>query len=936
MTDPTSPFNPLGGPRLKPSIRPYTSQSPTRHRPADDLLKHLTPASAVTTLRSPTGPIQLALEGATPSEQAFAMRTATAARSIHEWLEELSEWPWPDSGGPEGFRRPATMAIMKVLGPAGYRQNGGSEFAGSLAASVVARYENRIGEILQDMDDLDVEDIKAQVLHNHIMPLSRPGTPLSDCSAARISYTRMDDLTAVVTAIVVQALPSLSRLTRLLNVWKARLAVLSLVGVLFQQLQAAEAALTGGWNALNLPSPVTPRAGMEDSDLPTTTTLAKGDYEYMKSIVERKVADPGRTLDRMLDALEGHQDRLPDEWLDRMEAIEAQFGEWAVSCETRIREADWARSVRERRAAEPKGEKEVVKDEVQAQAPAPIEMLTTENENGQAENSAPELPVSEDTPAAALSVDELAKEETGTRGLDGAADIPAPDGQPPRISPAQEEELSSIEEQPSADDEEQDKVELPPLPGKRDSHRSVLSQGSPSSFEAEQGRLVASPIGPQPLGDELDDGFSLTSSPPARRAKPRAASVTFSDSPDIAPTPPLFEVEEADTRPTTPLTESFVDDMDDSPTIHLYSPGKRRSEDAHLQQQLSEILNGLPAKFTLSAEPSPVRLATPDLNPPGLNLPSLKKSTKDLTKRSQSSMSSRMSSRASTPSFMLAPAYNKNPRPRPKTSQDIKVYHLSRSTGEAPIKLFIRCVGENGERVMVRVGGGWADLGEYLKEYVSHHGRRSKATDSDKVEIRDLPHISAANSRATTASPPSRPQSAMDFSPITPLNVRKTRKSFGASMVEGGGSNHVPATTGAPKTPTPITPANPPTAAATTGGGGGGGGGGGPNETTPSSGASTRSRSSSRLSWGEDDSPMLGLAGPTSKPVEMSEESRAWVESVKEKVRLASGERKPPFGAGPAGGPAGPATDPTRFGDMGKVGSTKRLFRKMQGPNKGT
>jgi hypothetical protein len=63
---------------------------------------------------------------------------------------------------------------------------------------------------------------------------------------------------------------------------------------------------------------------------------------------------------------------------------------------------------------------------------------------------------------------------------------------------------------------------------------------------------------------------------------------------------------------------------------------------------------------------------------------------------------------------------------------------------------------------------------------------------------------------------------------------------------------------------------------------------------------------------------MLGLAGPKSKPVEMSEESRAWVESVKEKVRLASGERKP----------SGGASDPKRFGDMGKVGSTKRLFRK--------
>ncbi|EEY17988.1 conserved hypothetical protein [Verticillium alfalfae VaMs.102] len=46
----------------------------------------------------------------------------------------------------------------------------------------------------------------------------------------------------------------------------------------------------------------------------------------------------------------------------------------------------------------------------------------------------------------------------------------------------------------------------------------------------------------------------------------------------------------------------------------------------------------------------------------------------------------------------------------------------------------------------------------------------------------------------------------------------------------------------------------------------------------------------------------------------MSEESKAWVESVKQKVRIASGERKP--------------AEDGRFGDMGRVGGTKRLFRK--------
>ena len=171
------------------------------------------------------------------------------------------------------------------------------------------------------------------------------------------------------------------------------------------------------------------------------------------------------------------------------------------------------------------------------------------------------------------------------------------------------------------------------------------------------------------------------------------------------------------------------------------------------------------------------------------------------------------------------------------------------------------------------------------------------------------------------SSPPSRPGSAVGFdSPGTPLHVRKTRRSFGAATDEAGGyypAGRRPALR--PKTPG----AGIATVAAAPG-----------QERTPPSENSTRSRSrsSSRLSWGEEDSPMLGLAGPTSRPVEMSEESRAWVESVKEKVRLASGEFKvPSSSAGSSAAAAAAGVGPEGrglFGEMGRVGGTKRLFRK--------
>jgi hypothetical protein len=404
---------------------------------------------------------------------------------------------------------------------------------------------------------------------------------------------------------------------------------------------------------------------------------------------------------------------------------------------------------------------------------------------------------------------------------------------------------------------------------------------------------------------EGSDDIDIPSSPPNFRSSTRSLSVSFNDIPTVVEAP------EEGTPPETPLDVSFADD-DDIPgeVDRPESPGKMSavSSDDQLQQQISEILESIPAKIRLASEPSAVNLNPPDFSMPTTTRP---KAKPDPFPRSYSSMSSR-SSRAGTPSFTLAPAKNSRPRHQ-RGNQEIKLYHLSRSNGEAPIKLLIRCVGENGERVMVRVGGGWADLGEYLKEYASHHGRRG---GESKVEIRDLPRISTA-SRAGS-SPPSRPASAMDMSsPVTPLNVRKARRSIGASASE----ELKPAV----RQPLPKTPlANSATAP--------------DNNNTPSSGASTRSRSSSRLSWTEDDI-SLGMAGPKAKHVEMSEENKAWVESVKEKVRIASGDQRAALGKSPAVARAA-TPDPNligdgKFGELGKVGTTKRLFRRQGGPGTG-
>ncbi|KAK2066497.1 hypothetical protein P8C59_000309 [Phyllachora maydis] len=605
-------------------------------------------------------------------------------------------------------------------------------YIGGLPAFEVIRYEKRIEHICQDLDGMDVEEIKTHVLHNHILPLSRPGTPVlpmpeSNRSAAMATCPRMDDFTAMITATIIQTLPNLSKLTRLLRLWNVRFMVLKKTSVFWSCLADAEAALQSGWATIAKDAGRTTGEGMCVGQVSVTKEIAlsRDEFLVMKSVLDRKISRAGRELDGMLDALDGQPDTLPDMWLDRMDAAEKDYAEWVIACEGKMR---------------------------------------------------------------------------------------------------------------------------------KDEHRH------PSSVFA----------------------------------------------PELAPT-----------------IKMSISNSEDK-----------------LQQQISDILQALPAKIRLSSEPAAI-----DLNPPDFQMPTGRAVLKPSPmRRSQSSWSLRSNTtprRTRTPSFLLSPA---NPRPRQsRGNQDIRLYHLQRQ-GEAPIKLFIRCVGEHGERVMVRVGGGWADLGEYLKEYASHHGRRSGG-ETPKVEVKDLPasssRVSMTGSTLAGSSPPSRPVSALGRpmsavfdshpSPMTPLRVRKARRSPAGPLVTSEESKlpqtNVVAADTPPPPPPPLVPLM----------GGGTASVSGPPMWLP------RSRSNSRrLSWAEEDS-SLGMAGPRARNIEMTEESRAWVESVKEKVRVASGEQhQHQRGVGQASATPEPlsharasaqAATPSEgagsvFGELGKVGSTKRVFRR--------
>ena len=185
----------------------------------------------------------------------------------------------------------------------------------------------------------------------------------------------------------------------------------------------------------------------------------------------------------------------------------------------------------------------------------------------------------------------------------------------------------------------------------------------------------------------------------------------------------------------------------------------------------------------------------------------------------------------------LAPAQPKGSRSKSSNGDpEIKLYHLHQSGKDVPIKLFVRLVGEAGERVMVRIGGGWADLGEYLKEYASHHGKRS-VSDS-RFAIQELPSSPITSSPAigNSSAPTSRP---------------------GSSLGSG-----------------PALPATPEMSTATR-----------PFEATPGSVDSLRPGSAH--SWKEEESP-LGGAGPKTKKVDVSPTKQAWVDGMLEQARHAA------------------------------------------------
>lgn len=338
-----------------------------------------------------------------------------------------------------------------------------------------------------------------------------------------------------------------------------------------------------------------------------------------------------------------------------------------------------------------------------------------------------------------------------------------------------------------------------------------------------------------------------------------------------APRPPLNSAmpkRRAADNSLTPINSNIPSSPPSlSPTVPTPpSPSKSKSPTSPrmpLQQQISAIISEIHAPIRLASSP------TPSIEPP--EPPSTTPPAKVSKRRLPSLRTALHAHRSVTPTpttpggsslppLTLAPASREEARRAGATDPEIKLYHLTGREGK-PIKLFVRRVGENGERVMVRVGGGWADLREYLRVYAEHHGSQAKRAASEgKVEVLGLRRAGSGAGRATpeprsasqahsrkaslaresTASPSPAPP---EFS--TPFEASLALQSPSASVVEAVNAASVTSSPGG-------VPSSPPSASA--------------------------SRKVSR-----------SLAGPASavaqRKAEMSDEKRDWVEGIVEQAK---------------------------------------------------
>ncbi|KEF61719.1 uncharacterized protein A1O9_03289 [Exophiala aquamarina CBS 119918] len=780
-------------PRFDPPID-FDSQSPSRSprrkafaiKELDPLLANLSPDSTLKALRTtetiPGGAAQDALTtsiaDASSSEREIGIRAAFAAQKLREWRTEVTQWKWPNKRERAlglGFTTPQNTESSRL------------EYLGSLPIDLVDQYEGRLDEIRDDLDSLGIEEIKDHVLEAHV-PATKSDSTTKRPIGVRTSYGRMRDFTALITATVIQALPDLAKLNILLDEWDIRLKVLRNLPKFRLVLATVQSGIQSAMQELHEP------------DLSRDITDVA--YDNKKAVLGEQVAELGRRADRLLDILEGHEDSLPQIWIDRLEKIELDYATWVVDAHRAVLKNNLSPShtstpvkdaISQGKVVAPfESANSTVPEPGAPHVPAtlePVGHVPPESGTSTATGLEPE-PKAKRKPSLTIALPEVrghkreaSKVSVADSTFSAFSDIsnaeiidvtrtsvlPSPKinvvenplkpngedsvwfgNQPvaksqdgPKPPMLQRASTTSIEVVPnhqlrrvlltrsaSWDMLSQNMPESPapstpskalkqlsgrespkakaPSAGLGDpstsSHPSIPSL-DPTSLPFPSPSLFVEPLRIRTKPEDLDP--VLMPSLPRRSSKRNTIATEGASS----PLPPISSA-----SPITPKTnqehESLSRKTSRTPTEPTTPKHNKR---ASLDEKIQDLLTSLPTKIRLAKDSDSFNITQP---------------------------SSNSSTRASTPTPALTLSAVRNEPTSRKSSvgdSEIRLYHLTRA-GQArdapPVKLFVRTIGD-GNRVMVRVGGGWADLGEYLKEYSLHHG--SRTTGDGQLEVASFP-----------------------------------------------------------------------------------------------------------------------------------------------------------------------------------------------------
>ncbi|KAJ4365412.1 hypothetical protein N0V95_000463 [Ascochyta clinopodiicola] len=905
------------------------------------------------------------IDSLTAAERDLGTRVAKAAQQLKGWCAEIEQWGWtgsfeqPTQHDKEQRRRSLEARIAVHVGNADALAP--LDYCGSLLAVELEQHEARLDDMGEELLKLDVDELKEYVLDMHPQGRSRPSS--AGFGVSRADYRPMDDFSFLITQTLLSALPHHAQLKDRLNTWTARVSILRSAPRYLDDLSQAQKAMGLGWDAIEMPTDTSDVAFKQWKEAVDTISgvlrnkvsdLGRRLDRMLDTLEGREDCLPERWID-VFEVIEADYGR----WVHEFTRRTIEFDVLRQSKQGDLE--DHPLSKREMHSDVPTTpctpllpiDKRVHQLSTEIQLPRPKAQEVSVRSSTSARVDSAHVPENESKYVSnTFSLEDrsnfvphdvprpagLASE---TRSLQprpsivvntGSVDNPNHDAQ--SIASVRPHNVASESASPPTDDDYEfeegstvvhNDVDDSPRDAVRVvasyeslSHIPVSEDGSPASFmhKSESSVFARSPALVPTHGQDSE----VPQTPRSRRLSTSSTSSstsfdsslmsTVEESPTMrgagnhsirAPRPEL-NAAMSKRRPgkgaAAPKTES-------APWPPTQFNHKRPTTADDLERKISDILTTIPAHIRLTSGPGT------DAHEIGPSRGVGHKGSRGYLRAARSA------SGLKTPQLTLSPVKNEfenantgagRKSAAARIDNDIKLYHLTQPGKEQPIKLFIRRVGENGERVMVRVGGGWSDLGEYLRQYAEHHGRRTASEGKFEVlglEIQN-PEVSST-----------RPGSAMSTTRRSSGGSRKTPNTTPDGKLAGLGIS----TTDSPPPPMPRFE----------------------RDSTPviTEEAATPPSNNSQKSWHGTE---VGLAGPKTKKVDLTGEKLEWIEGMMKQARTVSnsnlnkamkederGEgrsksRSESRSASRSTSRAAARRPVQDFVDLGKTGSTRRVF----------